>query len=324
MNTESENKSSGKTKFSTVKRIFIYGFVVFVVLIIAGLIFAPSMARKYINKNGKELVGRTVQIDELRYNFFTSTLSVYGFRYFEKNDTDVFMAFDTFMVNMKPLKLLNDEIYVQQLQLVNSTANIIQNDTLFNFDDLITFFNSSESTKIESESDNSKSFKLNLNNLELKNGALLYTDVQIDHTMKIEEVSFVIPSIVWSRRDSSKADIEFKLANGGDFAGSLNYNADAGEYTGFVQIEKMELLTFLPYVKQNLRVSNLDGTISGIMNFSGLVEDVYQFEMHGNFELDSLALFDDKNQKVIGGERSRFILKKSKPLIYEVIIDTAQ
>mgnify|MGYP001055937685 FL=1 len=45
-----------------------------------------------------------VHIDQLRYNYFTSTLQINGFKYFEKNDEEVFLAFDTFMINMEHLK----------------------------------------------------------------------------------------------------------------------------------------------------------------------------------------------------------------------------
>lgn len=323
-NTDLEHIPQKHKKSGVFRRIFMFGVIFLVLAAIIGLFLSPAITKNYINKHGKELAGRTVHIDKLSYNFFTSTLKINGFRYFEKNDTDIFFALDTFMVNLKPLKLLNDEIYIEQLQLINPAGNFIQNDTVFNFDDLITFFTGVDTVQTEPEPESSASYKLNLNNLEMKNGLVQYTDLQLNNTLKLEEVSFVIPQIVWSKLDSSKADIEFKLANGGNFASSLNYNADNGEYSGFVQIEKMELATFLPYLKQVLKVSGLDGTASGLMNFRGLDSDLYQLECNGEFSFDSLAIFDETNRKVIGGDYSRVILNPSKPLIYEVFIDTVK
>ena len=324
MNSKSGHQHSIPKKSSIVMRVFIFGLIFFVSAVIIGMFLAPGIAKNYINKHGKELAGRTLHIENLKYNFFTSTLQISGFKYFEKNDTDVFVSLDTFLVNMKPLKFLNKEIYVQQLKLINPTGTFVQNDSIFNFDDLVNFFSSSDSAEIAGETESSTSYKLNLNNLEMKNGSIYYTDVELNHTLKLEEVSFKIPQILWSKLDSSKADVEFKLANGGDFKSALNYNAENGEYSGFVQIEKMELGTFLPYAKQYLKVSDLNGTVSGLMNFSGMTDDLYQIEINGNFELDSLALFDQKNRKVLGGEHSTVILKSSKPLIYEVEVDTVR
>ena len=322
MKAKSDDTSSKNRKNRKVKRIFLYIGLLLISLIIITLILTPGIVKNYINKHGKEIAGRTVQIEKLRYNFFTSTLEIDGFKYFEKNGSDVFMAFDTFMVNMKPLKLLKDEIYVQQLQIINPTGNFIQNDTVFNFDDLITFFTSSDSTEAEPES--STDFKLNLNNLEMKNGSVYYTDQEVNQTVKLEEVSFVIPQILWSKLDSSKADVAFKLANGGSFESSMNYNMELGEYSGFVQIDNMELVTFLPYVQQYLKVSDLEGTASGLMRFTGLDADIYQFTVNGEFDLDSLSVFDKNQRKVIGGEHAKVILKSAKPMMYDVVIDTVQ
>jgi hypothetical protein len=312
-----------KNRFSSrFKSILVYTILLLIVLITIGILLAPTLARNYINKNGKELAGRTVNIEKLKYNFFTSTLQIHGFKYFEKNDVDVFASFDTFMVNMKPLKLLKNEIYVQELQLVNSNANIVQNRTVFNFDDLITFFSPADSTNSDAETEDSRPLKLNLHNLELKNGSAHYTDLEIDHTLKLEEVSFMIPEILWNKLDSSKADVEFKLADGGDFASSFNYNADLGEYSGFVQIDKLETKAFLPYAQQFIDFSNLGGTLSGRVNFKGLVSDVTLFTVDGIVEIDSVAAYNENGKKVIGGDRYRVVLQPSFPVKNEIFIDS--
>ena len=322
MKAKSDDTSSTKRKNKKVKRIFLYVGLLLILFIIIALILTPGIVKNYINKHGKEIAGRTVQIEKLRYNFFTSTLQINGFKYFEKNDSDIFLAFDTFLVNMKPLKLLGDEIYVEQLQLINPTGNIFQNDSVFNFDDLITFFTETDTTETGTES--TTDYKLNLNNIEMKNGSVYYTDQEVNHTVKLEEVSFIIPQILWSKLDSSKADVAFKLANGGSFESSMNYNMELGEYSGFVQIDNMELVTFLPYVQQYLKVSEIDGRLSSSLFFTGNESDLEDLTIYGIFQVDSLELKDNNSRKVLGGVSSKAILHPSKPIKYEVIIDTVQ
>jgi hypothetical protein len=320
MKTETKNNSlKGKRLFQT-KKILIYGVAALILILIIGLFLAPEIVRNYLNKHGKELAGREIHINNLRYNYFTSTLQIEGFKYFEKNSSDVFMAFDTFMVNMKPLKLLKDEIYIQQLQIINPTGNFIQNDTVFNFDDLITFFTGTDS--IETDSVTSASYKLNLNNLEMKNGSVYYTDMEVEHTYKIEEVSFIIPQILWNHLDSSKADIEFELADGGSFAGSLNYNMEANTYNGFVRITKMAVNTILPYVQQSFAISKLEGTASGLATFSGSVDDLYTLTVSGDFGIDSFGVYDNQNRKVLGLEDGKVYLNPSKVMKYQYRLDS--
>ena len=304
-----------------VKILILFLSVLFVLIVVA-MIFAPGIARNYINKNGKELAGRTIYIEKLQYNWFTSTLRINGFKYFEKNDTDIFLSADSFMVNLRPLRLLSDELNIQQLRIVNPYGQFIQSDSVFNFDDLVTFFSSADTTDIQEE--NSESLKLNLNNLEMKNGLVNYTDLEINHTFTLKEVSFLIPQILWSRLDQSNADIAFELANGGRFEGSLNYNMETNFYDGFVSIQNMEASVILPYLQQYLKISALSGTASGMMKFSGPVDDYNQLKISGNFDLDNLAIFDDRNRKVIGGDHSEFTLLESEPLKYRYIIDSVK
>lgn len=309
-------------KQSHKKIILLYVAALLVITVIAGLVLTPGIVKNYINKNGKELAGRTVHIEELHYNFFTSTLKIDGFKYFEQNEKDIFISFDYFMVNLKPLKLITDEIFVEQLQIVNPVGNFIQNGSVFNFDDLIVFFTETDSTAAEPES--SASYKLNLNNLEMKNGSVYYTDMEVDHTFKIKEVSFVIPQIIWSRLHSSKADVEFELANGGSFAGSLDYNMETDEYNGFVQISKMAANTILPYMQEYYRISEIGGTASGTAKFSGSVNDIYSLLISGDFEIDSLSVFDDKNSKVLEIDSGRMVFNPSEVMKDQYLFDSIQ
>jgi len=311
------------SRFSLYARILIISVVLIVFVLVLGLIFTPRIAKNYINTHGKELAGRTVRIDELKYNWFTSTLRINGFKYFEKNDTDIFISADTFMVNLRPLRLIVNEFNIQQLRIVNPHGQFIQNDTIFNFDDLITFFSSADSTETTTET-TTDPLKLNLNNLELKNGSVNYTDMEIDHTFKLKEVSFLIPRILWSRLDSSNADITFKLANGGSFEGSLNYNMETSFYDGFVKIDKMEVATFLPYIQQYFKVSAIEGTASGLANFRGSVDDYNQLKVNGNFDLNNFPMFDEQNTKVLGGDYSRILMSESEPLKYKYVVDSVR
>lgn len=307
-------------RFSKTVRILILSFLAVIFLLIVAMTVAPGITKKYINKHGKELAGRTIHIDNLKYNWFTSTLRIYGFKYFEKNDSDVFVSVDTFMVNLRPLRILANEFNIQRLQIVNPCAQFIQNDSIFNFDDLVAFFTSADST--ETDVKPSDPLKLNLNNIEMKNGAVNYTDKEIDHTFALKEVSFLIPQILWSRLDSSKADIAFKLADGGSFESSLNFNMETNYYDGYVKIGNMEVSTILPYLQQSFRVSALEGVVSGQVEFNGPVDDYTQLKVNGNFVLNNFAMFDERNTRVLGGVYSRFLMSESEPLKYRYIVDS--
>ncbi len=322
MNSIPESKNAGKRNLSSLKKITLIGFSVFSFVLIVAMILAPGLATNYINKHGKELAGRTIHIDKTEFNYFTSTLNVIGFKFFEKDDSTVFMQFDTLMVNLKPLKLLNDEFYIEQLQLINPSGIIIQNDILFNFSDLMKFYNSDSVETVEPDTIPGKSYKLNLNLLEMKNGLFNYTDKTIQNTMALKEVSFIIPQIIWSKLDSSKADVSFNLGKSGSFASSMNYNIENGNFSGYAKIKDLEMSTLLPYIRQYMKVSEIYGTFSSDLYFSGNDSAIEDVNVRGVFQVGNFILKDLKSRKVLGGVSAKVVLKPSKPMKSEAIIDT--
>jgi len=56
----------------------------FFLLIITVLIAIPFIAKNYINNNGKELIGRKINLESLSLNYFTGGISLGEFTIYEK------------------------------------------------------------------------------------------------------------------------------------------------------------------------------------------------------------------------------------------------
>ncbi len=318
-----QGKKVSDRRKGRVRKFLLMILAILTFIIVLTLILAPGITKNYIIKNGKELTGRIVEIEKLKYNYFTSTTKIIGFKWFEQNDSDVFVAFDTLMINLKPLKLFNNEIYVQELSLVNPTGTIIQNDSVFNFNDLIQFYSGQDTLAAEAGKEET-SYKLNLNNIIMKNGAFSYRDVVLNHTINFNKLYFDIPKIYWGEPNQSKVDVTFDLANGGHFVSGLDYNVEEGTYEGYARIEQLYLRTFLPYIQQFMSFSDVDGSLNSEINFSGSTENYEDFQVSGTFNIDSLKFYDQDNNYVIGGKRTTAVLNSSQPLRYQVNVDLIQ
>ena len=65
---------------------------------------------------------------------------------FESDDKEVFVSFDTLLIDAEPYRYLRKNLVIEQFYLKGLKAKVIQNDSIFNFDDLVTFFTTPEDT----------------------------------------------------------------------------------------------------------------------------------------------------------------------------------
>ena len=68
------------------KKFFLLAFILLIIILL-GLL--PTFIKNYVIKNSKELVGRQLNIEKIKYNYFTSTIKVYDFKMFEQNEKDI-------------------------------------------------------------------------------------------------------------------------------------------------------------------------------------------------------------------------------------------
>ena len=181
----------------TKKKALQYGLLSFIVLIVVVLILLPGIAKNYIINNSKELTGRQLFMDKLSVNYFSGKLSVYDFKMFEPDEKEVFISFDTLVINTVPYKYLFNTMALDQFYLDGLVVNISKKDSVFNFDDLVILYSKNDSTEIKSKDD--KVFKYILNNLEQNRANLNFYDANVDHTTSLEDFSFLIPQIYWDQ-----------------------------------------------------------------------------------------------------------------------------
>ncbi|MEG1405640.1 MAG: AsmA family protein, partial [Alistipes sp.] len=66
------------------------------VLVLAAALLISPIAKQYIVEHSKELTGRQINIDELRFNIFTGRLHIENIRMLESDDTTNFAAIGTY------------------------------------------------------------------------------------------------------------------------------------------------------------------------------------------------------------------------------------
>jgi hypothetical protein len=293
---------------------------VILLIIILFLVFLPYGLKKYINEHGKEYTGRNIAVQDIKINYFKANLSVLKFKMFESDGVASFVSFDTLQLKISPWPLLTSKLEVRQLRLVGPVINIVRNDTLYNFDDIIAFFNSKPET-LGAEKP-SEPFKYYLNNLSMEQGKLVFTDKTVDHITIMKDLNFFVPSLYFNEAEMKDAGIKFHFENGGLLQAKTGYNMDSGVYSADIKIDNLDISPFLAYTRSYFRVSHIEGSVGGDFHVSGNINQPDSLLFRGAGQVANFSVKDEKETKVLGARQTTVSFGDSYPLRYNFEIDS--
>ena len=137
-------------------------------LVVILLLFAGPIGKRVIQRHDQQIVGRQIEMQRLKLNLLSGNLRIYGFAIKEEDGQSDFVTFDTLDVSVRLLKLLKSELDIPHITLVGPHIRIIQNDSVFNFSDIIRRFANDEPDTTPSD------WKIGLYNIRLADGRIRY------------------------------------------------------------------------------------------------------------------------------------------------------
>ena len=295
-----------------IKIILFFVLPALIILIIIALIALPPVAKKYINEHGKEYVGRKLSVDQLRINYFTSTFSIIGFRMFEADEQAPFVAFDSLTVDINPLRLFSSELDIEKIRFVKPEVTIIRTDSVFNFDDIIAFFNSKPKTDTVSKP--SGPYKYVIRNISLISGKVTFNDKAINYTNIMSNLGFTIPYVSYNREQISEAGLKFYFENGGFLQAMAGYNQKEGAYNADLTVSKLDIAPFLPYMKPFFRFKSYEGLADGKFHIEGNINKPDSMMMRGDANLVGFVAKDLSDRKVLGTGSGNVTITDSYPM----------
>ena len=293
---------------------------IIITLIVSVMILAPFIATSYINKNGKELIGRNINVEKIRINYLTFTFRIIGFKLFEKNNTSVFIKFDTLLVDLQPLKLIQSELAVKRLWLINPVSTITKRDTVFNFSDIIDFFSTTDTTAVKDTA--SAKFKFEFSDIRLREGRISYTDEDINNTTLLKNLSFTIPYLSWNQKESSKAGLKFNFRNGGYFMADGRFDPGSGDFLAKIRISNLDISEFAGYIKPYIYLNSINGLAGCNLNISGNSDLLDSLAVKGNLLVNSFSATDRMDRKILAMDALNVSLGNSMPMADRYMIDS--
>ncbi len=267
-----------------------------VILSIFALVFlisliAPPIAHRYIEKHSKDICGRIVTMDKLKVNLFTGKAKIIDFKSLEANDKDTFLTFDTLSVKINLFRLLAKEVCINEIRLITPNVPILQDSSTFNFSDIITHFKKEEPDTTPSQ------WAINLRNITLRNGHIIYKDIPRETGFNMKELSLFIPGIYFGPQNTN-VGLHLKFDDGGALGVKLLYGLNSNTFDLNIDLQNFAISSVEPYLQEFLNINNLDGKLSTQLQIQGNTEHLTDIVAIGNIHLNQVQANNSYEEQI--------------------------
>lgn len=270
----------------SLKIVLIVLAAIIAVVVIVSLLAAP-VAKNYINKHGKELVGRNLHVDELRVNIYSGHVAIHNLSLYEDDDTTTFVAFDTLDVSAKLLRLLSHELYLKHITLSGLDVTVLQDGATFNFTSLLEHFATDE-PKVEDTT--ASVWKVSVYNLRLSHGKVYYADQQRHCDWNLKDLNLKVPGFCIGGEEVSDAGLTIAFADGGTITADVHYDVISNDFNAIVDLDRFALGNLKAYTADIVRIGSVEGYLDAHLKAKGNVSHIMATGVSGSVSLRDVDL----------------------------------
>ena len=257
-------------------------------LLLVALLLVSPVAKHYIEKHDKELIGREVSIGKLRVNPLYGAVQIRDFTLYEDDGATPFVSFGCFKTSVKLRELLNHRLWVRRVLLSGLNVHVEQDRTWFNFNSMVDHFATDTPKREKKES---SPFGLVFNNINIEKSYIRYSDLDIGSEFNLHSIDIRIPYIDLSDM-KTHVGLDLCLADSATLHTDLHLSENADSYFVNLQLKDLGIDIIEPYLKQSLAVDSLKGKLSLDFEAEGKTEHILDFDLTGNMLLSDLSLRD--------------------------------
>ncbi len=283
-----------------VKVLFI-GFVVFMVFTTLVL---PPIVKNYVQSHSKEWLGRSISLEGVKFNVLNGSVTLNGLTLFEKNDSTVFVSFESLYLNSALVKCISGNYDLTEITLTKPFISIIQQGDSFNYTDLEKRFSTTDSASTETAA---APIQYWLRQMSIIDGVISYRNLDVNSDIRLENINVQCPLFAW---DDPEQHYDFRLTlnHGGKAVGKFDMNIESLAYKTDYALDSLNLDILLPYVKDYMRVSSFKGLLTSHQTISGNFNVPEAVVTKGELRLNDFALTDpEQGDLVATGELKAII-----------------
>ena len=254
----------------------------------ATIIWLGPITERVVERYDKELVGRRLQMSNLRIKLFKGELSVDSLRLYEANDSTTFVTLNRFDTKLELRDIFDNHIRLSHITLSEPSADIIQRPTSFNFDDMLEYISTKYASTEEPEEEG-EPWKISIENIKLERGLVNYVDTELDQQWLISELNLGCDSLLL-KDAMTHLNSSMHINRQAELTGKVGINLETLDFAFDGALKQFQLSDIYKYVVPVVNLRELYGSLSTNLTMVGNANNVMATNIQGKLSVDDLHI----------------------------------
>ena len=296
-NTQTDNTPKRKSRLKRAIKWTLLSLLMLVVLAVAALIiWLGPLAEWYIEKHDTELIGRRVEMDDLRIKLFKGELYAENVILYEGDNEAHFVRLGAVSAEMALSEIFDSHIHITRLSADEAYFRIDQNVDEFNFDDMLLYLD--EAYPEEEEQEESEPWKITLDNITIKRSHFAYFDHEIEQRWELTALDLTTPSFYLDNR-FSHIDVATIINDSATLEGALELNYETWDFTFAGTLKEFPLAETYKYWTPYLNIGSVTGIADADFELEGNVMDIFAMNIRGTASARDFGVTTPTGGKVL-------------------------
>lgn len=208
------------------------------------------------------------------------------------------------------------------MYLSGSSIHVVQDDSVFNFTDLIEYHLATDTIEETDTDTSSSSFNMQFSNIELYNGAISFEDKGLDDKISLKGIDLFIPHFGMDEQIDRASGLKFNFENGGFLQTNVDWDPVTKNLEGTLVVDRLDLFNFYGYSQKFVNLGSLSGFINATINFYRPKKDLQTLWINGSVDIEDFLTTAVDGDTLAGFKNLHVSITEIWPLHQQIIIDS--
>jgi hypothetical protein len=310
--------------YKRIKKVLIVFFISLFSLLLLLFIFSSAIAKYLIEKYDEEYTGRQITLSRAYVNPISGYIKLSNVKIYEQNNLQTAQTSDSIFFSAKSVsanftlrKLFRKTYEISELTLNQPRGIIIQNKSVFNFNDLIEKFSPEEDSLQPNTPLHFSILKIKINN-----GVFYYRELVTPINYFIKNVTIESTGIRWDS-DTIAATYSFLsgMGNGG-MKGNFKINTNNLDFYLAVKAEKFDLNILEQYLRDLTNFGTYSANIDADLKVSGNFNTSENVTFKGLFAMNDFHIGKNPKDDYASFDKLTLQIFELSPMNHKYLFDT--